>query len=288
MARASSPHAARLAGSRAVRRKPGRLSLVLGVCTIAALVICGLLAPVLAPYDPGAQNLAQDLRPPSLEHPLGQDKLGRDQLSRVLYGSRVSLYVGVLTVGISACIGTLVGLLAGYAGGLTDFWLTRLIDILMAFPGLLLAIAMSAALGPSLTNVVVALSLIGWTGYARLVRGEVLALRHHEHVEAAIALGAPPARVVSRHVLPLLAAPLSVQASFGMAGAVVAEASLSFLGLGVQPPTPSWGSMLNDGRAFLLIAPHLTLYPGIAIVLTVLGLNFLGDGLRDALDVRSR
>jgi peptide/nickel transport system permease protein len=265
-----------------------RLSLRAGAATLALLLATAVLAPWIAPYDPTAQSLAEDLQPPSLEHPLGQDKLGRDQLSRLLYGARVSLQVGTITVAVSLAIGVLLGAAAGYGGGAVDFWIMRMVDVLLAFPGILLAIAMSAVLGPSIGNVIIALSLMGWTGYARLVRGEVLGLRRREHVEAAIALGAPSGRVLVRHVLPLLAGPLAVQATFGMAGAIVAEASLSFLGLGVQPPTPSWGAMVNEGRQFLLVAPHLTLYPGLAILATVIGLNFLGDGLRDWLDVRSR
>ena len=252
------------------------------------LVVASLAAPWIAPFDPTRQQLDEDLRRPTLEHPLGQDKLGRDQLSRVIYGARVSLQVGIATVVVTATIGVVVGAIAGYAGGAIDFWAMRIVDVLLAFPGILLAIAMSAVLGPSLRNVVIALGAIGWTGYARLVRGEVLALKQREHVQAALALGVPRGRVLARHILPLLAAPVVVQATFGMAAAIVAEASLSFLGLGVQPPTPSWGAMINDGRTFLLVAPHLTLWPGLAIFTTVLGLNFLGDGLRDVLDVRAR
>ncbi len=217
---------------------------------------------------------------------MGQDKLGRDQLSRLLHGARVSLYVGLLTISFSLLIGVSVGAISAYAGAAVDFWISRFIDILMAFPGILLAIAMSAVLGPSLVNVVLALSLIGWTGYARLVRGEVLALKKREHVEAARSLGVTPLCILSRHIMPMLAGPLTVQASFGLAGAITAEAGLSFLGLGVQAPQASWGSMLNEGRSFLLIAPHLTVFPGIAISLTVLALNTLGDALREALDVR--
>ena len=260
----------------------------LGAILLALLAVTAVLAPWLAPYDPTAQNLAEDLHGPRIEHPLGQDKLGRDQLSRIIYGARVSLTVGVATVLLTAVIGVTLGALAGFLGGTIDFWVMRLVDVLLAFPGILLAIAMSAVLGPSLRNVVIALGVIGWTGYARLVRAEVLALKERDHVQAAIALGVPRSRVLVRHVLPLLAAPLVVQATFGMAGAIVAEASLSFLGLGVQPPTPSWGAMVNEGRTFLLVAPHLTVWPGLAIFLTVLGLNFVGDGLRERLDVRGR
>ena len=256
--------------------------------TLIVLLFAGmaLLATELTSYEPSRQDLSADLQPPSRAHWCGRDKLGRDVLSRVVYGARVSLLVGVVVVGITGSIGLFIGAVAGYAGGRTDDVLMRLIDILLAFPGIVLAIDLSAVLGPSLRNVLLALSVIGWTGYARLVRGEVLAWREREFVAAAVALGAGPVRVVTRHILPQLLAPLVVQATFGMAGAIVAEASLSFLGLGVQPPTPSWGAMLNEGRSFLLVAPHVALFPGVALTLTVFGLNLLGDGLREVLDVR--
>ena len=240
----------------------------------------------LAPYDPSSQDLAATLAPPGPTHPMGQDKLGRDVFSRVIHGTRVSLAVGLTTVAVSLLIGVAIGAIAGYAGGWIDDLLMRAVDVLLAFPGLLLAIALTGLLGPSLRHVVLALCLIGWTGYARLTRSEVQRFREREFVEAARALGVPASRILRRHLLPLAAAPLLVQATFGIAGTIVAEASLSFLGLGAQPPTPSWGSMLNDGRAFVLAAPHLTIFPGMAIMLTVLGLNFLGDGLRDRFDVR--
>jgi peptide/nickel transport system permease protein len=261
---------------------------IAGFLIVSAFVIVALLAPALAPHNPAAQNLREDLRPPTAEHPCGQDKLGRDVLSRVLYGARISLLVGVFVVGVSATLGLVVGAFAGYAGGRADECVMRGIDVLLAFPGILLAIGLSAVLGPSLRNVLVALCAIGWTGYARLVRGEVMAWREREFVEAAAALGATPLRIVRRHIVPQLLAPLIVQATFGMAGAIVAEASLSFLGLGVQPPRASWGSMISEGRSFLLIAPHVAMYPGVAVMATVLGLNLLADGLRDAFDVRSQ
>lgn len=270
------------------RRSRDRASMTFGAAVLALLLAASAFAPLLAPHDPNAQALAANLEAPSPSHPLGRDKLGRDQLSRIIYGARVSLEVGFLTVLISLTLGVAIGAAAGFFGGAIDFAVMRAVDILLAFPGILLAIAMSAVLGPGIENVVIALSLVGWTGYARLVRGEVLSIRKRDHVEAARALGAGGARILGRHILPLLAAPLVVQATFGVAGAIVAEASLSFLGLGVQPPTPSWGAMVNDGRSYLLIAPGLVLYPGIAIFITVLGLNSLGDGLRERLDVRSR
>jgi peptide/nickel transport system permease protein len=217
---------------------------------------------------------------------LGTDKLGRDILSRTIYGSRVSLLVGVATVALSLSIGFALGALAGYFGGWLDQVLMRLVDILLAFPGILLAIAFTAVLGPGLDHVILALCLIGWTGYARLVRGEILALREREFVHAARALGCAPGRVILRHLLPNLLPPLLIQATFGLAAAIVAEGSLSFLGLGVEPPTPSWGSMLNEGRQFLLVAPHLTTYPGLAIMITVVALNLVGDALQDRLNTR--
>jgi peptide/nickel transport system permease protein len=271
---------------RATRRLGANPQAAAGALLLLLFVTVALWAPLLTAQRPAQQHLSEDLRPPSAAHLCGQDKLGRDVCSRVLYGARVSLLVAVVVVGISGTIGLLIGAVAGYAGGMIDEFLMRLIDVLLAFPGIVLAIGLSAVLGPSLRNVLVALSLIGWTGYARLVRGEVQAWREREFVAAAVALGAGPVRVVTRHILPQLLAPLVVQATFGMAGAVVAEASLSFLGLGVQPPTPSWGAMLNEGRSFLLVAPHVALFPGLAMMLTVLALNLLGDGLRDILDVR--
>jgi peptide/nickel transport system permease protein len=272
----------------AVASSTWRRQFALGCGTLATLLFVAIAAPVLAPDDPTTQDLAAGLERPALEHPFGRDKLGRDQLSRVIYGTRVSLAVGLAAVAVSAALGVTIGAVAGFGGGPIDFWIMRVVDVLLAFPGILLAIAMTAALGPGLGNVVLALSLIGWTGYARLVRAEVMAVAARDHVEAARALGVAPAALLVRHILPLIAAPVVVQATFGMAGAIVAEASLSFLGLGVQPPTPSWGAMVNEGRSFLLVAPHLVLYPGLAIFVTVLGLNALGDGLRDFLDVRGR
>ena len=258
----------------------------LGLVILTLLVISALTAPVLAPYNPTRQNLDNDLRTYSRANPLGTDKLGRDILSRLLYGGRISLLVGVTTVVISLGIGLTIGSLSGYFGGWADQLLMRVVDILMAFPGILLAIAFTAVLGPGLDHVILALCLIGWTGYARLVRGEILALREREFIHAAHALGCKPVRIITRHLLPNLLPPVLIQATFGLAAAVIAEGSLSFLGLGVEPPTPSWGSMLNEGRQFLLVAPHLTTYPGIAIMLTVFGLNLIGDGLQDRLQTR--
>jgi peptide/nickel transport system permease protein len=255
-----------------------------GAAIVFLTVIAAIAAPWLAPYDPASQQLSLRLERPSLEHPFGLDELGRDIFSRVLAGARVSLLVGFTVVSISSLVGTLLGSVAGYFGGWLDDAISRTIDVLLAFPGILLAIALVAVLGPSLTNVVMALSVIGWVGYARLARGQVLKAREFEFVQAARALGAGTARILVHHVVPTTMPAIMVQATLGMAGAILAEASLSFLGLGVQPPTPSWGTMLNGGRLHLLDAPHLTIFPGAAIAVLVLGFNFLGDGLRDALD----
>ena len=263
-------------------------ALKIGLALLAALVVTAVLAPALAPYSPAEQNLSQDLAASSSRHLFGTDKLGRDVLSRVISGSRISLAVGATTLAASLVIGLLLGALSGFSGGRTDRLLMRLVDILMAFPGILLAIALTAVLGPGLDHVVLALALIGWTGYARLVRGEILSLREKDFVHAALALGGSPARVIARHIVPNLLPALLIQATFGMAAAIIAEGSLSFLGLGAEPPTPSWGAMLNEGRQFILVAPHLTTYPGLAIMFTVLALNLTGDGLRDRLEKRGK
>ena len=255
-----------------------------GAAVVLIAVLAAVAGPWLVPFDPASQELALRLEGPSAAHWFGLDELGRDIFARVLSGARISLLVGLVVVGVSATIGIAMGSVAGYFGGRIDEAISRLIDVLLAFPGLLLAIAMVAVLGPSLTNVVLALSLIGWVGYARLVRGQVLRARELEFVQAARALGATTSRILTRHVIPTTLPAVTVQATLGMGGAILAEAALSFLGLGVQPPTPSWGTMLNYGRGHLLDAPHLTVFPGIAIAILVLGFNFLGDGLRDAFD----
>ena len=259
----------------------------IGAAIVLLAIAAALLGPILVPYDPSAQELALRLEGPTGFHWFGLDELGRDILARVLAGARISLLVGLVVVGVSASVGIVLGSVAGYFGGYVDEVISRLIDILLAFPGLLLAIALVAVLGPSLQNVVLALTLIGWVGYARLVRGQVLRAREFEYVQAARALGASVPRILARHVIPTTLPAVSVQATLGMGGAILSEASLSFLGLGVQPPTPSWGTMLSYGKAHLLDAPHLTVFPGLAIAVLVLGFNFLGDGLRDALDPAS-
>ncbi len=256
-----------------------------------AIVVFAVLAAVVGPFvtafDPAAQDLALRLAGPTISHPLGLDELGRDILARVLAGARISFLVGLTVVSVSASIGVLLGAVAGYFGGVLDDVISRVIDVLLAFPGLLLAIALVAVLGPSLGNVLFALTVIGWVGYARLVRGQVLRAREFEYVQAARALGAGTPRVLWRHVIPTAIPAVVVQSTLGMAGAIIGEAALSFLGLGVQPPTPSWGTMLNGGRAHLLDAPHLTIFPGLAIAILVLGFNFLGDGLRDVTDPKT-
>ena len=259
-----------------------------GAFIVAVAVLAALIGPIVAPFDSASQDLALRLDGPSMQHWFGLDELGRDILSRVLAGARISFLVGLTVVSVSSVIGTLLGTVAGYFGGVVDDVIGRLIDVLLAFPGLLLAIALVAVLGPSLGNVLFALTVIGWVGYARLVRGQVLRAREFEYVQAARALGAPTARILWRHVVPTAMPAVVVQATLGMAGAIIGEAALSFLGLGVQPPTPSWGTMLNGGRAHLLDAPHLTIFPGLAIAVLVLGFNFLGDGLRDATDPKTK
>lgn len=255
----------------------------------SALVLLWALAALLAPMlglSPNRVDLPQILAAPSWSLPLGADDLGRPVLDRLLVGARTSFVVAVGVVVLSASIGALIGGIAGYAGGWLDLVIVRIIDVFLAFPGILLAIALAGVLGPGIGNVIIALSVVGWVGYARLMRAQILSLATREHVIAAHALGVRPARMLLRHLLPLAIAPLIVEATFGIAGAILAEAGLSFLGLGVQPPAASWGSMIRDGVAYMLVSPHLVIAPGLAIMLVVLAINLLGDRLRDRLDVR--
>jgi peptide/nickel transport system permease protein len=261
---------------------------LLGLAIVAVVLVVAVLAPLLAPHDPRAISLPDELRRPGGAFPLGAAENGVDVLSWVVYGARVSLIVGVLTTAISAVLGTLLGAAAAWRGGVAEDVVVRVIDVLLAFPGILLAIFITSVLGPSLGNVVVALCATGWTGYARLARAQVLALRGREFVHAARALGASDTRILARHLLPNLLGPVVVQATFGVPAAILAEASLSFLGLGVPPGTPSWGALVDQGTQYLVVAPHVALVPGLAIALTVLGFNLLGDGLRDRLDPRAR
>jgi peptide/nickel transport system permease protein len=271
-----------------MKRLVTNFAFALGALLTIALILVALAAPLLAPFDPDVQDTSRRLEPPSREHVLGLDDLGRDVLSRIVFGARVSLRVGFSVVLIGSLIGVALGAIAGYFGGAWDVIIMRVCDILLAFPGILLAIALVAVLGPSLNNVILALAVSNWVGYARLTRGQVLKIREMEYVTAAKALGARSPRVIIRHVLPNVINPVIVMATLGLAGAILAEAALSFLGLGVQPPTPSWGSMLTSGRQYLGIANHLAIFPGAAIMLAVMGLNFLGDGLIDALDPKFR
>ena len=260
-----------------------------GVVLVIIFIICALFAPWIAAQDPAAIDLPARLGTPSHAHWFGTDELGRDILSRTIYGARISMLVGSCVVATSLSLGLIVGSVAGYYGGAVDrFVNVILMNAFLSFPGILLAIAFVAFRGPGIFNLVLALSLGGWVGYARLVRGQVLAAREREFVEAARALGASDLRIIVRHILPNIIQPVIVQAAIGMAGAILAEATMSFLGLGVPPPTASWGTMLNDGRAHLFDAPHLVLFPALAVMLAVLSFNFIGDALRDYLDPRSR
>jgi peptide/nickel transport system permease protein len=270
----------------ALRRQP---LAVFGLALLALFAVLALLAPLLAPCNPAALDLLHRLAPLSAQHWLGTDELGRDILSRLIYGARLSLTVAVSVVGLSLAAGIVLGGIAGYYGRWIDIAInTFLMNAFLALPGILLAIAFVAFLGPGLLNLILALSIGGWVGYARLVRAQVLAVREREFVEAARALGASDLRIFTRHILPNILQPLIVQAAVGMAGAVLAEATLSFLGLGVPPPASDWGGMLNDARPFLFDAPHLVVFPAITVMLCVLSFNFLGDALRDYLDPRTR
>jgi peptide/nickel transport system permease protein len=260
-----------------------------GAVLVATFIIFAVFAPWISPQDPAHIDLPARLLTPSSTHWCGTDELGRDILSRLIYGSRISMLVGSSVVAASLSLGLLIGSLAGYYGGRLDRFINIVVmNAFLSFPGILLAIAFVAFRGPGMFNLVLALSLGGWVGYARLVRAQVLAAREKEYVEAARALGASDLRVIARHILPNIIQPVIVQAAIGMAGAILAEATMSFLGLGVPPPTASWGTMLNDGRAHLFDAPHLVLFPAAAVMLAVLSFNFIGDALRDYLDPRSR
>jgi peptide/nickel transport system permease protein len=269
-----------------VRRQP---LAVLAVLLLAAFVVGGLAAPWLAPHNPASIDLLHRLEGPSSAHLAGTDELGRDTLSRLLWGARISLAVSVTVVAVSLALGLTLGGLAGYIGGSVDTALTTFaMNTFLALPGILLAIAFAAFLGPGFSNLVLALAIGGWAGYARLVRAQVMAVRDREFVDAALSLGAGGLRIFFRHILPNIAQPIMVQAAIGMAGVILAEATLSFLGLGIPAPAASWGGMLNDGRNHLFDSPHLVLFPAAAIAGAVLGFNFLGDALRDQLDPRTR
>lgn len=268
------------------RLRKNRLAVIGGVLLLG-FVVTAILAPLLSPYDPLAQDLYNRLLPPSIDHPFGTDDFGRDILSRVIYGSRVSLRIGVVAVVIALALGTGIGLVAGYAGGVLDQVLMRFMDLLLAFPSILLAIGIVAILGPGLENAMLAVGLVAVPQYARLVRASALSVREMDYVQASRALGAGHARILLVAILPNCLAPLIVQATLGLATAILDAAGLSFLGLGAQPPIPEWGAMLSNGRELIVRAPWVLFFPGIAIFLTVLAFNLFGDGLRDALDPKS-
>ncbi|MCH8075393.1 MAG: ABC transporter permease [SAR324 cluster bacterium] len=268
--------------------REARRALMLAALLTAGFLLPAVFADLLAPFDPSAVDLSGGLQPPDASHLLGRDQQGADILSRLIHGAQISLFVGFWTVTVSTLLGVAVGLLAGYAGGWVEQLLMRLVDVLLAFPGLLLAIALVAMLGAGKTNVVIALSALGWTGFARLVRGQVLAVKNLDYVQAAEGLGANHLRIMGRHILPNIMAPVLVQSSFAIAGAILSEASLSFLGLGVAVGEPSWGAMLSEGRYVLFEAPFVSIFPGTAIMLVVLGFNLLGDAVADWLDPKRR
>ncbi|HIC91575.1 MAG TPA: ABC transporter permease [Syntrophaceae bacterium] len=267
--------------------KKNRLAIA-GASTISAIFLMAIFAHLIAPYDPGETDIATKLAPPSFKHLLGTDQLGRDVFSRMLYGSRVSLSVGFVAVSISLFIGIIVGSIAGYYGKIVDSVLMRFVDIMMCFPAFFLMLTIIALLGPKIHHVMIVIGATSWMGTARFVRAEFLSLRERDFVQAAKVLGISDKRIIFRHMLPNALAPVFVTATIDMATAILIEASLSFLGFGVQPPAPSWGNILTEGRIYIFDAWWLTLFPGLAILITVLSFNLLGEGLRDALDPRLR
>ena len=261
-----------------------RINFNIGFTIILFILLATFFSSFISISDPYEIQLSKGLAKPEWGHPFGFDKLGRDILSRTLEGAKISLLVGFSVVIVSVIIGTLIGTIAGYTGGLLDEIIMRITDIFLAFPGILLAIGLMSVLEPSVLNIIIALSTFGWVGYARLVRSQIMSLKEREFVIAAVAQGATHRRIFQSHLLTNITPSIIIEASFGVAGNILAEAGLSFLGLGIQPPHASWGSMIAEGRNFLLVAPHLTLYPGLLIAFTVLGLNLMGDGIRDFLD----
>ena len=270
---------------RRFRRTPASL---VGAAIVAVIILLALFAPLVAHYDPLAQDLARQTLPPSAGHWFGTDKLGRDLFARVVYGARISIRIGFVAVGLAITVGTLVGLIAGYFGGKIDSLLMGVMDVMLAFPSIILAIGITTILGPSITNLMIAVGVVYVPQYARLARSAVLNVREMEYVEAARAIGATTPAILLRHVLPNILAPLIVQATLGVATAELEAAGLSYLGLGARPPIPEWGAMLNDARDYWLGAPWALIFPGASITLLVLGFNLLGDGLRDALDPKTR
>jgi len=271
---------------RTMRRLAKRRAALVGMTVVAFFIALSILAPIVSPYDPLATNWAMVRKPPSMLHLFGTDEIGHDILARIIWGSRASLMAGIISVSLALAIGVPIGLLTGYIGGIVDATVMRLIDAMLAIPFLILAIALAAFLGPTLTNAMIAIGVSQMPIFVRLTRGQVLSVKHEEYVEAAYAVGNPARRIVLRHILPNIIPPLLVQATLATAAAIIAEASLSFLGLGQQPPDPSWGSMLNSAKNFMSQAPWMAIWPGLAISSLVMSLNLFGDGLRDALDPR--
>jgi peptide/nickel transport system permease protein len=269
-----------------MRRLTKRRTALVALSVVVFFIALSILAPIVSPYDPLATNWAMVRKPPSMLHLFGTDEIGHDILARIIWGSRASLMAGIVSVSLALMIGVPIGLLTGYVGGIVDATVMRLIDAMLAIPFLILAIALAAFLGPNLTNAMIAIGVSQMPVFVRLTRAQVLSVKHEEYVEAAYAVGNPARRIVLRHILPNIIPPLLVQATLATAAAIIAEASLSFLGLGQQPPYPSWGSMLNSAKNFMSQAPWMAIWPGLAISSLVLSLNLFGDGLRDALDPR--
>jgi peptide/nickel transport system permease protein len=270
-----------------LRFKCHRLGLT-GAMVVLLLFIVSLAAPVISPYDPSYIDIKSILEPPSYEHPLGTDQLGRDVLSRIIWGGRISLMVGFVAVGIATVVGVFLGAMAGYYAGYVDTIIMRFVDIMLCFPTFFLILAVVALLEPSIWNIMVVIGATGWMGMARLIRAEILSVKERDYVLAARALGASHARIIWRHIIPNAMAPVLVAATLGVAAAILTESALSFLGIGVQPPTPSWGNILTAGKDSIEVAWWLSFYPGMAILITVLGYNLLGEGIRDAIDPRLR
>lgn len=285
---AGNPSAPEAPWRKAVRQMRRNPTAMLGLAVLVVLTFLALAAPWIAPYDPIKQNPLMSFQAPSGQHWLGTDQFGRDILTRLLYGARISLRIGLVAVGIAIAFGGLLGLVSGYYGGWIDQVISRFVDLLLAFPGILLALVIVSVIGPSLMNVMIAVGVAATPTYARVVRGSVLAARENVYVEAAQAVGASDRRVLVQHVLPNVLAPVIVLATLGVAGAILTGAALSFLGLGAAPPTPEWGAMLSEGRSYMRIAWWISTFPGLAIMVAVLATNLFGDGLRDALDPRMR
>ena len=268
------------------RRLRKNKSAMLGLIILVLLILCALFADFIAPHPYDLQDYAHTFESPSADHLFGTDNFGRDILSRVIHGARISLVVGFSSIITAIIVGGLLGAISGYYGGRLDNILMRAMDILMSIPGMLMAISLAAAMGPGLTNMVIAIAIADIPGYARVVRSSVLTIKDQEYIEAAQSIGASDARIILKHIIPNCIAPIIVQATLGMAGAILSASSLSFLGLGIQPPTPEWGSMLSAARQYIMNYPHMCIFPGLAIMITIFALNMLGDGLRDALDRR--